>query len=133
MGGSAYIDGKEYPEFDNFYKCQFVHNNRTWTSSEQCYQAMKFTDLKKIDKIHEQTTAIDSWIVGNNLELDINNWEEVKVNCMYNANYEKFKQNKDLLDLLLDTKGSIAFLGSTPFWNKKNAEILECLRIELDV
>jgi len=45
MGGSAYVDDKEYPEFDNFnIDYPFKHNGKRWKCVEQLYQASKFVD-----------------------------------------------------------------------------------------
>ena len=58
-------------------------------------------------------------------------WEGVKVEEMYKGNKAKFEQNKHLAELLTASKGPIFFGGSTEFWCKWNALIMERLRAEL--
>ena len=147
MGGSAYIDGIEYKEFDNFYQIPFQIKNKYWTSSEQSYQALKFDDEEHVEKIRNETDLsmiihlghvtyikyVDGW--DNELvssKLKINPFKtHSKINLMYIVNLEKFRQNPNIRKLLIQTSGVIKCSGSTRFWNKWNSLILEKIRSEL--
>ncbi len=56
-------------------------------------------------------------------------WEKVKVRIMYQANLNKFAQNKDFAETLTNTKGKIEM--GNGFWPKWNALILTRVRAEL--
>merc|ERR1719359_250341 len=57
-------------------------------------------------------------------------WEECKVDAMYQANLAKFSQHKDLLVLLVGTRGPITARGGL-FWKTWNEVLLERIREEL--
>jgi len=156
MGGSAFVDTTEYKEFDNFNTdFTFYLNNKLWNSSEHAYQALKFADEKYIEKIRNTKDIIQVYILGREkkwdesllidanklLSIDItyNIYENEivniintveKINLMYKANYEKIFQNDCLVKLLksIPLEKEIKFFGSSRFWNKWNAFILEYIR-----
>ena len=129
MGSPVICNNKEYPELNNFYPCEFIIDNKTWNSTEQYYQAMKSDDIYYKTKIRKETDALECWKMGQKVKIK-DDWEKIKVDVMYKANYEKFKQNKKLRDILLSIKGEI-YTYSTPFWTIQNKIILETLKEEL--
>ena len=51
MGGPCLVDGTMRPELDNFLQCAFELDGKQWTSAEQYFQAVKFTDESYREKI----------------------------------------------------------------------------------
>eukprot|EP00746_Dinoflagellata_sp_MGD_P161273 gnl/MRDRNA2_/MRDRNA2_88354_c0_seq1.p1 gnl/MRDRNA2_/MRDRNA2_88354_c0~~gnl/MRDRNA2_/MRDRNA2_88354_c0_seq1.p1 ORF type:complete len:290 (-),score=47.05 gnl/MRDRNA2_/MRDRNA2_88354_c0_seq1:196-1065(-) len=128
MGGPCDCDGKSHSELDNFYRCRFQVNGEEWHSSEQYYQACKFPDNAALrERIRQSDEGMGSYKLGNSdLAKLRTDWEEVKVEMMYQANLQKFLQNPALLELLVKTKGPITARGG--FWKTWNEIILERIR-----
>lgn len=124
MGGSAYVDGCEKKVFDNFYKCSFVYKNKTWTSSEQAYQAMKFEDEEYRERIRNEDEIAIVYFLGQNKYIKRTpKWEtnenSEKKRLMYEINKKKIFQNKELIDMLLSTKQKEIYYVGDRFWGKK--------------
>lgn len=98
----------------------------TWNSTEQYYQAMKSDDIYYRTKMKKETDGLECWKMGQKVRIR-DDWDEIKVDLMYKANYAKFKQNKKLRDVLTSTKGEI-IPYSTQYWTPVNKWILESLR-----
>ena len=131
MGGPCLVDGTMRPELDNFLQCAFELDGKQWTSAEQYFQAVKFTDEAYREKIRACHDGGACWQLGNSRAFQLRaDWESVKVDVMYSANCAKFEQNAALRDALLATRGSITAYGF-PFWVKWNAVLLERIREEL--
>lgn len=131
MGGPCVVDGVTRPELDNFHQCRVEVDGVNWPSSEHCYQGSKFPDNEEVrEKIRTATSGMASWQAGNQTRGIREDWEEVKVDKMYAANFAKFTQNKHLGDLLTDTKGPIAAQGGL-YWKTWNEILLERIREEL--
>jgi len=140
MGGPATIDGETYREFDNFFKCSFIFRGFVWSSSEQAFQAVKFDSLRNPEWVERKNATIineiidcddpqKSWAVGQSREYKLrDDWEEMKVQEMFNVCYAKVTQNWDMALKLCKTRGKIVFTESTKFWNKYNGEIYERIR-----
>lgn len=129
MGGPAIVNGKDIPELDNFYQCKFELDNYCWNDAETYFQANKTQDLHLFTKIRLSVSPSAAWKLGNEIPLR-KDWEDIKVGIMYKANDAKFRQNPELKKILVSTGlHDITFTGSTPFWNKENAKILERLRM----
>lgn len=133
MGGPGYCNGKMYNCFDNFFQCSFTVNWKKYTSTEQCYQASKFSDNAWHEKIRHTWNPQQAWALGQSTEHRlIPDFEKKKEELMYEANYAKFSQNDRLKQVLLSTgDGVITFVGSTGFWNAANGRILMRVRKEL--
>ena len=101
-------------------------DDETWNSTEQYYQAMKSDDIYYRTKMKKETDGLECWEMGQKVRIR-DDWDEIKVDLMYKANYAKFKQNIKLRDVLISTKGEI-FPYSTPYWTTVNKWILESLR-----
>jgi ribA/ribD-fused uncharacterized protein len=129
MGGPGWVNGESYDEFDNFHKCSFVVDGLEYPTSETYYQCSKAINNEDHEKIRS-CSGMKAWVEGNKIKIR-DDWESVKVECMYKANFEKFSQNELLKKVLLSTKGEITFYNSTDFWCKWNSKILKRLREEL--
>ncbi|KAL6058074.1 NADAR domain-containing protein [Balamuthia mandrillaris] len=133
MGGPCKCGGAYYDEMDNFLQRKFVVNGRKYISCEQYFQAMKFegTDPQYQETIMAHTDGNQLWSLGQTRERRLReDWEKVKVQVMYEANYAKFEQNEDLRKVLVNTEGPIEAFGFE-FWAYWNGIILERVREEL--
>lgn len=104
----------EYRFLSNFWMCDLVFEGITYKSSEHCFMAQKTFDEELQLKIRMQPTAAKAKIEGKKVPLRAD-WEEVKVEAMYNAVYAKFSQNPDLKHRLLATGNRYLEEGNT--WN----------------
>jgi ribA/ribD-fused uncharacterized protein len=129
MGGPGHADGKTFEEFDNFHNCAFVIDGLEYPTSETYFQSCKALNDKDKESIRK-CSGLKAWVEGGKIKLR-RDWEEIKVDSMYKANYEKFAQNEDLKKILLSTQGEIRFYNSTDFWCKWNSKILSRVRAEL--
>lgn len=93
MGGPLKIDGKECPETDNFLPCEFEVNGKRYCSAENYFQANKATNEYDHETIRLSGPGEEAWEAGNKLALRLD-WDRVKVRIMYEANLNKFRQNK---------------------------------------
>ena len=144
MGGPALIDGIEHEVFDNF-EGELTLFGITYQSPEHCFQANKFINLftNPLEYYKEHVNyhhvcriltdcAIGAYMLGNRREYKIReNWDDLRVDIMYQANLAKIKQNINLQNLLLDTTGIVTYPRSDRFWNKWNSINLMRIRDEL--
>lgn len=104
----------------NFYSCEFTFDNTVWKSSEQCFMAMKakfFKDKETYNQILEAKTPKEAKRLGR-LVKNFNNdlWDNEKDSIMFKILKEKFTQNDDLHDLLLNSKFmNKGFVEGSPF------------------
>ena len=133
MGGPAVVDGQRIPATDNFLQCSFVIDGRTWISCEQYFQACKFPDTSDaFAKIVKERDGLAQWTIGRNARGVRTDWDEVRVDVMYRANYEKFFQCPSLLAELLATgTGAFSLHATSDFWAVWNAKILTVVREQL--
>lgn len=92
--------------FSNFYPCKIDAEGKTFTSSEQYFMWQKaryFRDDVIEVAILDSKTPSQAKKLGRRIDgFDEEQWREVRMHAMFNAVYLKFKQNKDLMDILLD-------------------------------
>ena len=99
---------KEFGEFGylaTYSEHGFFKDGVFWKTSEHYYQAQKFLnpDIKK--RIEKAETPKIASNIGRDRNLKIrSDWEEIKQDVMFDAVYYKFKQNKDILQKLLETR-----------------------------
>lgn len=91
----------EYAFLSNFFESPVTYDGITYRNSESAFQAQKcenkedrlqFADLNPSEAKH----------LGRHVPLR-KDWESVKIELMRDIVREKFRQNPDLLDKLLDT------------------------------
>lgn len=93
--------------FSSFYPAEINLDNQIWKSALHYYQAQKFD--KNVhgdiyDKIAKAVSAYEaSQIAEHNKQYYRKDWPEIKLATMRKAVTEKFKQNLDLQQILLDT------------------------------
>jgi len=95
--------------FSQWHKCKFEIDNKTFTSAEQYMmygKAMLFSDVESAEKILNTNNVREQKQLGR-LVKGFNNqiWQLNAPTIVYKGNEEKFRQNKEFLNLLLTTKG----------------------------
>ena len=105
----------KYRYLSNYYLCEFYYHGACWPSSEHAYQAAKFTNPETRYKIYMVKTPNAAKKLGGTIKPIREDWEHIKIRIMYEIVLEKFKQNKKLKELLLDTGD--AYLEETNTWN----------------
>ncbi|TDL99679.1 MAG: hypothetical protein C4K58_07035 [Flavobacteriaceae bacterium] len=95
--------------FSQWHKCSFEIGGTTFNSAEQYMmysKAILFGDIDSANKILESNNVREQKQLGRqvkNFNKEI--WDLNATSIVYNGNKEKFKQNKEFLNLLLSTKG----------------------------
>ena len=94
----------EYGCFSNFSHYGFELDGKWWMTSEHYFQAQKFHGTKYEEIIRLLNNPMKAAQMGRNRNLPLRkDWEEVKDTIMKNAVLEKFKQNKNICEVLLST------------------------------
>jgi ribA/ribD-fused uncharacterized protein len=132
MGGPAWINGEPHDECDNFNtEKPFLVDGIEYPSAEHYFQAMKNDDPEYRERVLSKKNGLTAWVEGSKCKLR-KDWEEVKVDIMYEGNAAKLAQHKELTEALVNTgNAEIKFTSSTDFWNKWNGKIFERIRAEL--
>ena len=99
-----YKEFGEYGYLATYSNYGFFKDGVFWKTSEHYYQAQKFMDSDTKIRIQNAETPKIASTIGRDRKLNLrSDWEEVKQDVMFDAVYYKFKQNKDILQKLLDT------------------------------
>lgn len=99
-----YRANEKYGCFSNFSHYSFNLDGKWWFTSEHYFQAKKFYNTKYEEKIRLLDSPMKAAQIGRSRKLKLRkDWEKVKDNIMYVAVYEKFKQNKDIREILINT------------------------------
>jgi ribA/ribD-fused uncharacterized protein len=125
----------KYRFLSNFYPCKIFQEIKipeeqvtyhfNWESAEHYYQSLKTNDIEEKTNIFLLSTPGKAKRYGSNLTL-IPDWENRKLGIMKIVVTEKFKQTKDLRDLLLDTTGNVLIEGN--YWHDNYWGICYCNR-----
>lgn len=106
----------------------FLKDGVYWKTIEHYYQAHKFEDQKVIDKIIDAETPKIASEIGRDRKYAIKeNWEEIKIDIMFDAVLAKFMAHPNLAKKLLDTGDEEIIEETTKedFWGcgpKKNGK-----------
>lgn len=94
----------EYGCFSNFAHYAFSVDGVLWNTSEHYFQAHKFDDENYFNKIRLVASPMDAANLGRSRKVPLrSDWEEIKDDIMRKAVYEKFKQNIEIQEVLLNT------------------------------
>jgi len=106
-------------------------DGKVWPTSEHYFQASKFPNDQALqESIRVAESGIKSWSLGQSGTIR-SDWEEVKVEMMYLANFAKFSQNQHLREVLVNSMGQIEAQGNPDGWKTWNEILLERIREEL--
>lgn len=94
----------EYGCFSNFSHYGFELDGKWWMTSEHYFQAQKFHNTKYEEIVRLLDNPMKAAEMGRDHNLPLRkDWEEVKDAVMEKAVMEKFKQNKEIREVLLST------------------------------
>lgn len=103
--------GGRYAFLSNFYDAPLEYDGIIYANSEAAFQAQKAADPdRRYDFIN--ISASEAKRLGRRVVMR-SDWIEVRYNIMYKVCREKFKQNPQLLELLLDTGDEELVEGNT--------------------
>lgn len=96
--------------FSNYYPAKFIYKNIVFNCTEQFLmyaKAKTFNDNFLAQKLLNELDPKIQKDLGNLVANYVDEvWEKKKEKVMYIACYEKFKQNPDLLEKLLETENT---------------------------
>ena len=92
----------DYFFLSNFYPCSVTYKGITYSTSEAAYQAQKTLDESERIRIAELSDPKYAKEEGQKLNIRPD-WDDVKLEEMYNICKEKFTQNPELGKLLIET------------------------------
>lgn len=106
--------------FSNYYPCKFKAFGKTWRSSEQCFMWLKakyFKDEETALAITRASRPSIAKLLGREVEnFDELEWYKVRYEKMYEAVFNKFSQNEELLrELLSDKYKDKHFVEGSPY------------------
>ena len=124
-----YFRKKETGWLSNFWRAKQVVRGYYYPTNEHFYQAMKANDNNIIQWISEAPNPFLAMKAGRSLRKGkefIKNWDNLKVNIMYEGLLAKFSQNTNLKEKLLATEDAILHEDSPSdmFWGKKGKDML---------
>src|SRR6185503_4423387 len=92
-----YAKDEPFGEFSNFSAFGVEIDGLWWPTVEHYFQAQKFTDISYQDKIRKSSSAKDAANLGRSRAVPIRlDWEDVKIDLMFNAVLKKFQTHKVL-------------------------------------
>ena len=104
MAIEFYREEGELGYLANYSNYGFTVDGIYYPTAEHFYQASKFDNPEIIEKILACKTPREAACCGRNKNhIRIPNFKEMKLEKMYQGVFEKFRQNPDILQKLLDT------------------------------
>lgn len=103
-----------YRFLSNFWPSSVKYDFVEYPTVEHAYQAAKFLDLEARRLVRESDTPGQAKRLGSKFELR-SDWEEYKIQVMFNLLMQKFTLHPELREQLLATKGY--YLEETNTWN----------------
>lgn len=103
----------KYYFLSNFYSAPVMYEDLLYQNNEAAFQSVKVKDLDR----RKQFCNLDPSTAkkkGRNVPLR-NDWEDIKVEVMYQCVKDKFTRNQDLKQKLIDTGNEELVEGNT--WN----------------
>lgn len=102
----------EYSFLSNFYPAEFVYQAIVWPNSEAAYQAMKSLDRGVHLEFAQHTSPVKAKRAGRLIDPIRGDWNDVKVGIMREIVYEKFNQNPELRQKLIETGDAVLQEGN---------------------
>ena len=113
------FDG-EYDFLSNFYECPILWKGNLYRNSESIYQSYKTLDNVPFD--FTKTTGSQAKKISKKLNVRPD-WNKIKFDLMYEICQEKFNQNTDIAQKLMNTGDAILIEGNywgDTYWGKCN-------------
>ena len=113
------FDG-EYDFLSNFYECPILWKGNLYLNSESIYQSYKTLDNVPFD--FTKTTGSQAKKISKKLNVRPD-WNKIKFDLMYEICQEKFNQNTDIAQKLMNTGDAILIEGNywgDTYWGKCN-------------
>jgi ribA/ribD-fused uncharacterized protein len=105
--------------FHNFSSHAIKYNGITYPTAEHAFHSAKFEDEKIKEEIRNAKTPLDVFYLGKKYKyLRKENWDDIKVNVLYEILTEKVKQHAEVIKALLNT-GTEEIIEDNPnddFW-----------------
>lgn len=101
-----------YRFLSNFYPAEVEYEGLTYKTSEHAYQAAKATNADDRAKIRKAKSPGEAKRMGRRIKIRPD-WESVKVEVMRTILIDKFRRNKDLARLLIETEDAHLEEGNT--------------------
>lgn len=106
------FDGTKFRFLSNFYMCPVIYEGIRYPSSEHAYQAAKSLDMEVRQRIANLSTPGKAKKAGRQINIR-QDWEAVKYDVMSEIVLEKFLQNPDIKQKLIDTGDEELIEGNT--------------------
>ena len=113
------FDG-EYDFLSNFYECPILWKGNLYRNSESIYQSYK--TLNNVPFDFTKTTGSQAKKISKKLNVRPD-WNKIKFDLMYEICQEKFNQNTDIAQKLMNTGDAILIEGNywgDTYWGKCN-------------
>lgn len=124
----------------NFYPAEIKYEGLTYKTSEHLFVAMKTLDLDERKVVSEIETPGQAKRYGRKSITLREDWNKIRVDIMRFVVYQKFEQNPELKQKLLDTGHNLLVEGNNwgdMFWGQVDGEgsnflgrILMALRLQ---
>lgn len=105
--------------FSNFSKHPVTFHGKVWATSEHAYQAQKFVDSEYQELVRKAKGAGAAAKIGRDRNNPMRqDWDNIKINVMYEVVKAKFTQHEALREMLLST-GDAVLIEDSPtdyFW-----------------
>ncbi|WP_325894894.1 NADAR family protein [Grimontia sp. NTOU-MAR1] len=99
-----YEPDEPYGFLSNFYLAPIEVDGERWLTTEHFYHAQKFTDRQLQRQMQAVKTPCEAFKLSRELEQFVrDDWMEVRYDIMHFAVMEKFLQNQNLCQLLVET------------------------------
>ncbi len=103
-----YKVSNSYGCFSNFSNHGFELEEKYWKTSEHYFQAQKFIDNEYTEQIRTASTPMKAADLGRDRKKQLrSDWEDIKDEIMFKAVLSKFKEHKDIAEILLSTKNAV--------------------------
>ncbi len=116
-----YNADEPYGALSNFSRYGFMLDGLDWPTSEHYYQAQKFTNPADFEAVRQARSAFVARRMGNDHSRPIRpDWDEIREEVMWRANYAKFSTNPEARAKLLST-GTEELVEASPyddFWGQ---------------
>lgn len=107
----------------NFYQSDIEIDGIIYPNAEVAFQAQKYKndeDKREFAKIKNPVIAKRK---GRTIQINVDEWNKIRLDVMKRICLEKFKQNEEIKQKLLDTKDAILIEGNNwhdTFWGIDN-------------